>query len=90
MLHSTNLSHFLGHFIAYHSHFSSGYTFFHCSRQQASATSGTQHTSLSKIPFVPAQEAAISGAWENWKDDAPTMENTSVNYTDAHLHQLSK
>ena len=65
----------MGHFLADDSHFSSGYISFHYSMQQASATPGTQQLSLCNPTWVPA----ISGAWESWKNDAPTVKNTSIN-----------
>lgn len=75
----------MGHFLTYESHFSSGYIFFHYSRQQAAAAAGAQQPSLCNSTWPSAYEATISGAWESWKNDAPIMENASVNYANAHL-----
>lgn len=88
MIYKTSLWQFLGHFLAYDSHFSSSYIFFHYSTQQAFATSSTQLRSFCNPTWVPAYEAALCGAWESWKNDAPTMENTSMNYSDTHLQLI--
>lgn len=65
----------MSYFLADDSHFSSGYISFHYSTQQASATAGTQQLSL----YLNASLGAISWAWESWKNDAPTVRNTSMN-----------